>query len=427
MDDFKKFMHRASEMKIRIVIDLVVNHTSHEHPWFQEARKDPNSKYRGYYVWSDEKIAFNEEHLMLAGEENTMWTYDQAARQYYLHRFYSEQPDLNITNPEVRREILHIMRHWLDLGVSGFRIDAAEILIEPYGINGHEHKDLTFFLDELRTFAESINPEAVLIAESNVNPPDMGVYIKEGKRMNMLFNFFVNQHMFYSMATKKVESIANAIEVLPSLHGSEQWLNFLRHHDELSLKLLNDQQREQVYQAFAPDPNMRIFARGVRRRLAPLLHYDRARLELAYSLLFSMPGTPLLRYGDEIEMDDDLSLPGRQSVRTPMEWEKAKKQTDDANSLLNWLKRLVQCRKEFNMIGNTEPKITRAEKNLLVHCFEDCNRSIWFVHNFSDLHCQFELDAIKSASILLKGNAEVDTIKANIQLKPYGYIWFTKA
>jgi maltose alpha-D-glucosyltransferase/alpha-amylase len=302
LKEFSSFMEKAGELGLRVLIDLVVNHTSREHPWFQAARKDPRSRYRDFYIWSDHPQEYEREHLMLVGEEDTMWTFDEEAGQYYLHRFYKEQPDLNIGSPHVRKEILKIIEFWLGLGVSGFRIDAAEMLIETYGMKESQVKDLAVFLDEMRAFTTNKNPQALLLAEVNAPPDKMIPYLKEGKRMQMLFNFFINQQLFLSLAQEKGIVLEEALKALPERNEGEQWLNFLRHHDELSLKLIAEDTRPEIFQSFAPEENMRSFGHGIRRRLAPMMNGDLQKIKLAYSLLFSIPGVPLVRYGEEIGM-----------------------------------------------------------------------------------------------------------------------------
>ncbi|HEX2535202.1 MAG TPA: alpha-amylase family protein [Chitinophagaceae bacterium] len=455
MDDFRAFIRKARELDIRILIDLVVNHTSVEHPWFQEARRDRNAPYRDYYVWSDEPLAYEKEHLMLTGEEDTMWTYDPVAGQYYLHRFYKEQPDLNIACPAVRDEIRRIIEFWLKEGVSGFRIDAAEMLIEPYGIRGAEVKELETFLDELRDYVAGINPEAMLLAETNSAPDQMKVYMNGRTRMHMVFNFFVNQYLFLSLATESGEPLARALEQLPEPHPDNQYLNFLRHHDELSLKLLNKGEREAVFQAFAPDEEMRIFDRGIRRRLASMLGNDRQRIEFTYSLLLSLPGTPLIRYGEELGMGEDLSLPGRNSVRTPMQWSaganggfsaappeklvrppiregregfptlNAAQAEADPSSLLHWMRSAIRQRKKAALIGTGRFRLLPAPKpSVLLFCYEQEGQRLLCLHNFSGVPVQlpFPSESQGTPALLLQ-DTESEINGNEIHLGPYGYLW----
>jgi maltose alpha-D-glucosyltransferase/alpha-amylase len=414
LGDFARFMDKCKEYGIRVIIDLVINHTSIEHPWFRMAREDKNSPYRDFYVWSDKPKAFTEQHLMLTGEEDTIWTYDDQARQYYLHRFYKEQPDLNIACPQLRDEILKIIGFWLRLGVSGFRIDAAEHLIDTYGLSGTDKKNLEHFLTEIRKYTAALNPEAILVAETNLPPEKLGVYIANGDRMHMLFNFYVNQNLFLALAKKEATPLVKSLRRLPKLDEKHQWLNFLRHHDELSLKLLGNKEREKVFKEFAPGKNMRLYEHGIRRRLSPMLKGNQKLLELAYSLLYSLPGAPLLRYGDEIGMGDDLSLNGRTSVRTPMQWtpsknggfsnakteklvypiiDKGKFSYENVNiiesqreqsSFLNWIERIITARKQTPEIGLGKLSLINSKSRaLLIHSLTSERVKMIFIHNFS--------------------------------------------
>jgi maltose alpha-D-glucosyltransferase/alpha-amylase len=456
LDDFVQIINKATEYGIRIIVDLVVNHTSHEHSWFQQARKSRNSPYRNYYIWADEPIQHEKEQLIFVGEENKMWTFDQIAGQYYLHRFYKEQPDLNIANPEVRKEILKIMGFWLDLGVSGFRVDAAEILIEPIGTTETNKENFGHFLNEMREYVASKKSDAVLLAEANVSPEKMKNYIQDGKRMHMLFNFFVNQYAFLSLATENASHVAKAIKELPPLHGTEQWLNFLRHHDELSLALLSDKERIKVFEHFAPKLNMRIYERGIRRRLSPMLNGDAQWLRFCYSLLFSLPGVPLIRYGDEIAMGEDLSLEGRKSVRTPMQWSdennggfsnasadklvhpvikenqygyhniNVKKAQTNPSSLLNWMKRLIKIRMLCPEIGNGKIQIVDSgQPQVLILLYGQDNNRTLLLHNFSRNNVSVTL-----ANEIIGNNLFMDVLNNEqvngeepVQLSALGYKW----
>lgn len=456
LSDFDEFIGRAREFGIKVIVDLVVNHTSHEHPWFQEGRKDKNSKHYQYYVWADKPLAYEEEKLTFSGEEDTMWTYDDVAGQYYLHRFYKEQPDLNTGNPEVRDEVKKIIQFWLNRGVCGFRIDAAELLIEPYGIPKTNRETLARFLNELRDFISGINPNAILLAEANIPPGDTATYLND-ERMHMMFNFYLNQHFFVSLAEQNVRDLMRALHTLPEIPRSAQWLNFLRHHDELTLSLLHASKKEKVFQAFAPEKNMRIYDRGIRRRLATMLNDNRKRLELCYSFLFSMPGASMIRYGDEIEMGDDLALKGRNSVRTPMQWDNSanggfstassdkfihpvissgkygfqttnvKSSLQDQNSLLNWMKMVISIRKKFRQIGEEKVEILKSgDDRVLIHGFKNKDEQVIFLHNFSGEKAlvstwQPGLDTKLNETVLKAESVEITLDK--IIIPPFGYAW----
>jgi maltose alpha-D-glucosyltransferase / alpha-amylase len=460
LGDFSEFIRTTRNAGIRVIIDLVVNHTSHEHAWFQEARRDKNSRYRDFYIWSDKPLPYDEKKLHFRGEEETIWTYDEEAGQYYLHRFYREQPDLNLSCPELRTEILKIMGFWLSLGVSGFRVDAAEIMIETYGMRGVTKEELESFFDEMRAFCQERNHEAILLAETNVTPEKTHVYIRNGKRMHMLFNFYLNQHLFLSLARKDSAPIIESLQALPKLDHHHQWLNFLRHHDELSLKLLSESEKQEVLTQFAPAKDMRIFGSGIRRRLAPMLDGNRDRLELCYSLLFSLPGVPLLRYGDEIAMGDDLSLEGRNSVRTPMQWsdaihgafsgaaknelvhpviENGRFGYQDINvieeqrhpsSLLNWIERLITIRKQCPEIGVEAFEIIRArESALLIHAYHADDESLIFIHNLSDQPVflgekSWPVEHRELKEIFCSDGLQLEA--QELEVKPYAYLWLRK-
>lgn len=321
LGDFVEFTHGAKQRGIRVLIDLVVNHTSDQHPWFQEARSDPNSFYRDWYIWSDKKPANADEGMVFPGVQKTTWTRDEKAKQYYFHRFYEFQPDLNTANPHVQAEILKIMGFWIQLGVSGFRMDAVPFVIAEKGADVTKPKPQ---YDMLRTFREFLQwrlGDSIILAEANVVPKENLKYFGEdGDRMQMMFNFHVNQSLFYALAAADARPLTKAIEATYERPATAQWGLFLRNHDELDLGRLTEKQRQKVFEEFGPDKDMQLYDRGIRRRLAPMLDNDRRRLELAYSLMFSLPGTPVIRYGDEIGMGDDLSLADRNGVRTPMQW-----------------------------------------------------------------------------------------------------------
>jgi len=321
LGDFVEFTHAAKQRGIRVLIDLVVNHTSNEHPWFREARRDPDSKYRDWYVWSKTKPKNADKGMVFPGVQKTTWTWDDAAKAYYFHRFYDFQPDLNTSNPEVQAEILKIMGFWIELGVSGFRMDAVPFIIATKGPAVTKPDEQFNMLRTFREFLQWRRGDCIVLAEANVLPEDdMEYFGDDGDRMHMMFNFQVNQHLFYALASGDTKPLIDAMKITKPRPATAQWGVFLRNHDELDLGRLSESQRQEVFAAFGPKPNMQLYDRGIRRRLAPMLEGDRKRLELAYSLLFTLPGTPVIRYGDELGMGDDLSLPERNCARTPMQW-----------------------------------------------------------------------------------------------------------
>ena len=387
LGDFVDFVRAARERGLRVIIDLVVNHTSVDHPWFQAARRDPASPFREYYVWSETEPADRREGMVFPGEQDTVWTYDELAGAWYMHRFFPHQPDLNVASPAVRDEIRKIMGFWLELGVSGFRIDAAPFLVELKGIasheaDGYEHGDAPHdLIERMREFLQWRRGDAVLLAEANIEMAEVPQYFGEGDRMHLLFHFMANQHLFLALAREEAAPLARGLAAPPAIPRVCQWVNFLRNHDELDLGRLADDERRAVFDAMGIEPDMVLFERGPRRRLPPMLGGDRRRLELAYSLLLALPGTPVLRYGEEIGMGDDLSLEGRDAVRTPMQWSpddgggfstaprerhvrpivengafgyrqlNVRDQRGDPESFLNWTERMVRLRRRCPELG----------------------------------------------------------------------------
>src|SRR5918998_2437057 len=327
LGDFAELLHQAGSLGIKVIIDLVVNHTSDQHPWFRSARSSPDSPYRDWYVWSETAPPDRHQGMVFPGEQATTWTKDRTAELWYYHRFYKFQPDLNINNPEVREEIKKICSFWLQLGVSGFRMDAVPFIIEQTEPgNPNSPKDMEF-LSELRQHVQWRKGDAVLLAEANVEPDQLKVFFADAgdsaNRIHMLFDFMLNGRLMLALARGNPEVIVDALRDTPQLPVGGQWATFLRNHDEVDLSRLTAEQRNEVFAQFGPDEEMQLYGRGIRRRLAPMLGGDRRRVELAYALQFSLRGTPVLRYGEEIGMGDDLRLPERYAIRTPMQWSDA--------------------------------------------------------------------------------------------------------
>src|SRR5256885_14377994 len=321
LGDFIEFTHGAKQRGIRVLIDLVVNHTSDQHPWFKHARSDPNSKYRNWYVWSKKKPPHSNKGMVFPGVQKTTWSYDREAKAWYFHRFYDFQPDLNTSNPEVQAEILKIMGFWIQTGVSGFRMDAVPCIISTKGPSVRKPKEQYDMLRSFREFLQWRQGDCIVLAEANVLPEtDMEYFGRDGDRMHMMFNFQVKQNWFYSLASADTRPLVKALKATKPRPATAQWGMFLRNHDELDLGRLSEKERATVFAAFGSDPNAQLYKRGIRRRIAPMFDGDRRRLELAYSLMFTLPGTPVIRYGDEIGMGDDLRLPQRNCARTPLQW-----------------------------------------------------------------------------------------------------------
>jgi maltose alpha-D-glucosyltransferase / alpha-amylase len=456
--DFVDFANQARQRGIRLIIDLVVNHTSDQHRWFQAARKDKDSKYRDWYVWSKKRPKDYRKGMVFPGVQQTTWSFDKLAREWYYHRFYKFQPDLNTDNFQVRTEIQRIMGYWLELGVSGFRVDAVPFIIETQQ-PGKKHIRQYEYLSVMRDFLQWREGDAILLGEANVVPAEQNNFFgDEGERMHMMFNFFVNQHAFYALASGDARPLKKAINATRSIPDYCQWASFLRNHDEVDLGRLTDEQRQIVYSKFGPDKSMQLYDRGIRRRLAPMLG-RRPLLELAYSLMFSLPATPVLRYGDEIGMGDDLRLPERDPVRTPMQWSDepnggfstAEKtfvpvidddiwgykrinvaaQQRDPNSMLNWTERMIRLRKECPEIGWGKYTILpTSAANVLAIRYDWRKNSVLVLHNFGEKPTKVRVDcgvpqSERLVNLILGEHSQADPDgKHTIVLEEYGYRWF---
>jgi maltose alpha-D-glucosyltransferase/alpha-amylase len=459
LGDFVEFSHQARLRGLRLIVDLPINHTSEQHPWFQQARADPASPYRKYYVWSNTEPDNSTDGVVFPGFQSSVWTYDLRARAWYYHRFYQYQPDLDIACPAVRQEIFKILGFWLELGVSGFRIDAAPFVVEEVRPNRAPKRHYEFF-GEVRDFLSWRKGDSILLAEANVPPSELPRYFGNGSRIHMLFAFLLNQHLFLSLAQERSEPLRQCLTALPPLPQSAQWAQFLRNHDELDLGRLPPEQRDRVYAAFAPDLKMQLYGRGIRRRLASMFGNDRRRIELAFSLLFSLPGTPVIYYGDELGMGDDLGLPERWPVRTCMQWTddqnagfstapnerllhpviaegefgsnhvNAAAQQRDPNSLFNWLRRLSEVRQSCAEIGWGDWKLPPTEApSVLVQHFSFEAKSIVILHNLAGSECTTRLDELSRAHKLIDvfGNRVYPSnpaVDGEIELDAYGYRWF---
>jgi maltose alpha-D-glucosyltransferase/alpha-amylase len=462
LGDFVEFTHGCKQRGIRIIIDLVVNHTSDQHHWFKEARRDKASPYRDWYVWSDKKPANANQGMVFPGVQKSTWTRDKEAGAWFFHRFYDFQPDLNTSNPHVQAEILKIMGFWIQLGVSGFRMDAVPFVIATKGAKVKKPVEQYDMLRTLREFLQWRQGDAIILAEANVLPDtDMDYFGRDGDRMHMMFNFQVNQHLFYALASGDSRPLAKALKATKPRPAAAQWGLFLRNHDELDLGRLTKAQRDIVFERFGPDKDMQLYDRGIRRRLAPMLGGDRRRLELAYSLMCTLPGTPVIRYGDEIAMGDDLSLPERNCARTPMQWStepqggftksnkpvspvidkgpygfehlNVAKQRRDPNSMLNWTERIVRMRKEVPEIGWGDfAVIATRDPAVLIMRYDWRNNSVLFVHNLDEKPRETAFSAGLPGdagehliNLLAEDHSHADQRgQHRIVLEPYGYRWY---
>ncbi|MCH7585102.1 MAG: maltose alpha-D-glucosyltransferase [Acidobacteria bacterium] len=318
IDDLRELIDQAHFRGLRIVSDLVMNHTSDAHDWFRRARQ-PGSQYRDWYVWSDTPDLYPEARIIFLDTEDSNWTWDETAGAYYWHRFYSHQPDLNFDNPDVRTAVLDVVRHWLGFGFDGFRLDAVPYLFERVGTNGENLPETHDFLKEIRALVDSEFPDAVLLSEANQWPQDAVAYFGDGDECHMNFHFPLMPRLYMALARGHADDIRSIMADTPDPPAGAQWAVFLRNHDELTLEMVTEEEREFMWGHYAPDPQMRL-NQGIRRRMAPLLDGDRRSLELLHGLLLSLPGSPVLYYGDEIGMGDDYLLDDRDGVRTPMQW-----------------------------------------------------------------------------------------------------------
>ncbi|MFI7520829.1 alpha-amylase family protein [Micromonospora globbae] len=464
LGDFAELLHQARNRGIRVIIDLVVNHTSDEHPWFQSARSSPDSPYRDWYVWSAEEPPDRRQGMVFPGEQRETWSYDRTARAWYYHRFYRFQPDLNMANPAVRAEVKKIMSFWLQLGVSGFRMDAVPFIIEltePGNANSPKDLDL---LTEFRQHVQWRRGDAILLAEANVEPDQLPVYFGDGggsaNRLHMLFDFMLNGRLMLALARQDPEPVIEALRDTPALPVGAQWATFLRNHDEIDLSRLTAEQRNQVYAQFGPDEDMRIYDRGIRRRLAPMLGNDRRRIEMAYALQFSLRGTPVLRYGEEIGMGEDLSLPGRQAIRTPMQWSfkenagfstappdklvrpvidkgeygyqtvNVTAQRRDPRSLLAWFERMIRTLREAPEIGSgsTTHIDVPMPPGVLAHRADGPTGTMVFLHNLGTEDVEVDLSLLQPEAdqpidvLSDRGYGDVGKLE-RLQLAGYGYRW----
>lgn len=466
LGDFVALLRTTRDRGIRVIIDLVVNHTSIEHPWFQESRSHPESRRRDFYVWRDEPPDEPDSAPVFPDAEDSLWTKDEQADQWYLHHFYSHQPDLNIASPAVRTEIAKIAGYWLELGVDGFRVDAVPYLLETGGIPGAEDLDPHRVMKDLRSFVSRRQGSAVLLGETNLPPERLVEYFgdEEGDELDMQFNFPVMQATYLSLAREDARPLIEALEATPPIPPDCQWANFARNHDELTLDKLSDEERDEVFQAFGPDPEMQLFGRGLRRRLPPMLGGDQQRIRLVYSLVFTLPGTPVLFYGEEIGMGENLEIKGRLSVRSPMQWSSAKNagfstahpgelrrplvkgefgpekvnvadQRRDPESLLNWMERIMRRRKETPEFGWGGYKILDSgHRSVLAHRCDWEGASVLAVHNFSreaqsvsidigdvDLH-----EDVENVQDLLDDHRsqELNGHKLELEVEGYGHRWF---
>lgn len=466
LGDFVEFIRTARDRGIRVIADLVVNHTSAQHPWFEASRSDKSSPFRDWYVWRDEIPEGASQSLVFPDEETSNWEFDEQSGEYFLHRFYKHQPDLNVANPRVRDEIRKIIGFWLELGLSGFRVDAVPFLLETEGIEQAMELDPHDWLRNLRGFLSRRRGDALLLGEVNLEYEGVRKFYGDGggDELQMCLNFNLNQAFALALVRKDAGSLVHSLRAMPTLPKDGAWANFVRNHDEWSLDKLTEAERQEVFQAFGPKPDMQLFGRGLRRRLPTMLDGDQARLRMAYSLMFALPGAPVLFYGEEIGMAENLEINGRMSVRSLMQWSdrenagfseaaaealcrplmKSRKwgpsainvrdQERDADSLLNWMERLIRHRREMPEIAFGKWSfLPIADLAVFALSYEWGNRKSVIIHNLAaeEKKVTFQLGSARHKPSIIDrfGEGDIDVATdgtVSLNLEGYGYKWLKR-
>jgi maltose alpha-D-glucosyltransferase/alpha-amylase len=460
VDDFKSFVEQAHQRGMRVIADLVMNHTSADHPWFQESRTDPQGPRGDWYVWSDTDDGWPEARVIFVDTEPSNWTWDSVRGQYYWHRFFSHQPDLNYDNPEVGEAMLNVLRFWLDLGIDGFRLDAVPYLYERDGTNGENLPETHAYLRRVRAEVDARYPDRVLLAEANQWPEDVVEYFGDGDECHMAFHFPVMPRMFMALRREDATPILEILDRTPAIPDAAQWGLFLRNHDELTLEMVADEERDYMYAEYAKDPRMKLNV-GIRRRLAPLLDNARPDVELLHAIMFSLPGAPVLYYGDEIAMGDNIFLGDRDGVRTPMQWTSDRNggfsradfaqlylpplmdpvygfqavnvdaQLRTPSSLLRWIQRFVQLRKEHPVFGlGTYEPLRPENQRIFAHVRRYEDDIVLCVHNVARSAQAVELDLSQFAGMVpeeMFGRTRfpgIGDLPYLLTLAPRGFFWF---
>ena len=461
LDDFQQFLQAAHDRGLRVVIELVLNHTSDQHPWFQRARlAPPGSSERDFYVWSDSDQKFPDARIIFVDKERSNWSWDPVAQAYYWHRFFDHQPDLNFDNPAVVREIEAILDFWLDLGVDGYQLDAVPSLIEREGTTCENLPETHLITKEIRRHVDIGGPGRLLLAEANQLPADVRAYFGDGDECHMAYHVPVMLRIFMALHSEDRQPVIDVMERTPAIPEACQWGLFLRNHEGLTLEMVSDDEREYMSLAYSLDPPAR-HTLGIRRRLAPLVGNDRRRIELLHALLFSLPGTPIIYYGDEIGMGDNRFLGGRNSVRTPMQWTSDRNggfsradaarlyspvlmdalygyqavnveaEERDTASLLHWIRNLIRLRKQFKVFGRGSIEfLSPSNRKVLAYVRRYREDVILSVANLARSVQPVELDLSAFAGLMpveMLGYTEfpvIGTAPYFLTLGPSGFYWF---
>ena len=460
LHDFRVFAEQAHERGMRVIADLVINHTSSDHPWFQESRSSPDSPKRDWYVWSDTPDRYQDARIIFVDSESSNWTWDPVAGQYFWHRFFHHQPDLNYENPDVQEAMLRVLHFWLELGLDGFRLDAVPYLFEEEGTNCENLPRTHRYLKRIRAEIDASFPDRVLLAEANQWPEDVVHYFGDGDECHLAFHFPVMPRMFMALRREEAKPMLEILDRTPPIPRNAQWGLFLRNHDELTLEMVTDEERDYMYAEYAKDPRMKLNL-GIRRRLAPLLEGGRNESELLHAILFSLPGSPVLYYGDEIGMGDNVYLGDRDGVRTPMQWTSDRNagfsradfaqlylpvlmdpvfgyqavnveaQLRSPNSLLRWLQRFIELRKQHPVFGLGDYAPLRPPNaRIFAHIRSYGGDVVLCVHNLARSAQAVELDLSRYAGrvpVEMLGRTPFPRIGEwpyLLTLAPRGFFWF---